>query len=102
MRKYYKTDRYKELAKIRWRQKPHHGTRPPITQERYEEMLKAQNGVCAICQQPQARQSLAIDHNHKTGAIRGLLCNACNLRLGAFEGLGPWEELAKAYIEHHK
>ncbi len=47
----------------------------------YDTMLEAQNGRCAICQRkPQARR-LAVDHNHKTGAVRGLLCTRCNHKL---------------------
>jgi len=54
----------------------------------YDEMLKYQNGVCAICGERETRkikgkiQSLSIDHNHITGQIRGLLCATCNLALG--------------------
>jgi hypothetical protein len=66
--------------------------RHSITLEQYEQMLVKQNGVCAICGNPemvenQYRQiSLSIDHNHKTGKIRGLLCIKCNTLLGRIEG----------------
>lgn len=53
----------------------------------YEQMLKQQKGRCAICRLPPSGKShgdriLHIDHNHKTGKIRGLLCRACNTALG--------------------
>lgn len=56
-----------------------------LTIEQYEELLKRQNGVCAICNKAcSSGRKLAIDHDHKTGRIRGLLCSNCNLGLGKF------------------
>lgn len=61
-----------------------------ITLEQYEEMLESQGGVCAICYRPpeansRSKKQLAVDHCHKTGAIRGLLCANCNNALGLFK-----------------
>jgi hypothetical protein len=61
--------------------------RPPrdsFSPEQYARMLIQQNGVCAVCQAPPTveRPRLCIDHNHRTGAVRGLLCNDCNSALG--------------------
>jgi hypothetical protein len=53
-----------------------------ITPEQYQEMLKAQNGVCAICFQKETRRALSVDHNHITGKVRGLLCDDCNHGIG--------------------
>jgi len=53
----------------------------------YEELLDIQNGVCAICEQPENtnyKRSLSIDHDHITGKFRGLLCHMCNTGLGKF------------------
>lgn len=55
-----------------------------ITEEIYEKILKAQNGRCAICKCQQHYQRLAVDHDHKTGQVRGLLCVQCNRGLGRF------------------
>lgn len=56
-----------------------------ITLRQYEEMLEAQEGGCAICgRPPRVDVSLHIDHEHKTGQIRGLLCFSCNAALGYF------------------
>lgn len=72
-----------------------------LTIAQYDEMLAAQGGVCAICRQPEtyARlgkiQRLAIDHDHETGMIRGLLCNRCNRRLGGWE---MFRKQAEAYL----
>ncbi len=51
----------------------------------YETILKYQEGVCAICKHPPRKTRLAIDHDHKTGLIRGLLCPFCNRAVGLFK-----------------
>lgn len=54
----------------------------------YQEMLLTQKGVCAICDKPETKlqngviRMLSVDHNHSTGAVRGLLCANCNLAIG--------------------
>lgn len=48
----------------------------------YQYMLTAQAGVCAICAEPPIIKALRVDHDHVTGKIRGLLCDACNWGLG--------------------
>lgn len=54
-----------------------------LAPERHAEMLAAQGGVCAVCGSPDNRQ-LSVDHDHETGAVRGLLCRRCNLGMGCF------------------
>lgn len=57
-----------------------------ITLENYDKMFENQNGVCAICGKiNECGRRLAVDHCHKTGKIRGLLCIRCNIWLGKFE-----------------
>jgi hypothetical protein len=61
-----------------------------LTLETYNVMLAAQGGVCAICKGAETYQpktydgpkALSVDHNHATGAIRGLLCSRCNYMIG--------------------
>ena len=56
-----------------------------LTEERYEEMLNAQGGRCKICgtaDHLDQDQLLCVDHDHCTGAVRGLLCGNCNRMLG--------------------
>lgn len=59
-----------------------------ITLEEYNTLLKTQNHVCAICNNPETLMikgklcSLAVDHCHDTGKIRGLLCTKCNRGIG--------------------
>jgi len=58
-----------------------------MTLEEYDDMLNSQGGRCAICQTdtPGASGRFHVDHNHTTGAVRGLLCNGCNVALGHFK-----------------
>ena len=57
-----------------------------ITIEQYNELFIKQNGCCRICNRHQSefKRSLAVDHDHKTNKIRGLLCHHCNRGLGDF------------------
>jgi hypothetical protein len=60
-----------------------------MTIDEYQKMYNEQNGLCLICnQQTQGRgakkNTLAVDHTHETGKIRGLLCSHCNTGLGLF------------------
>ena len=56
-----------------------------ITIEIYEKMYSTQNVCCAICGEHREMHTsnLAVDHNHDTNEIRGLLCKRCNLLLGS-------------------
>lgn len=51
----------------------------------YEKLAAKQEGCCAICGERTERKHLDVDHDHKTGQIRGLLCNSCNQGLGYFK-----------------
>ena len=53
-----------------------------ISIDEYDKIKKKQNGKCAICGEPETRRGLSLDHNHKTGIVRGLLCSNCNVLLG--------------------
>lgn len=58
-----------------------------LTPDEFRQMEETQNGVCAICEQPETdkrNHRLAVDHDHDTGRIRGLLCKSCNIGLGMF------------------
>lgn len=53
----------------------------------YDELFIKQKGCCAICEthQMDLKRSLAVDHCHETGKVRGLLCGECNKALGMFD-----------------
>lgn len=53
--------------------------------EWYKVKLEEQNGACEICGQLPDKRALALDHDHVTGKLRGLLCNGCNLIVGRIE-----------------
>lgn len=60
-----------------------------ITIEDYDRMFEEQHGYCAVCGKSEIEKHqsgtilrLAVDHNHKTGKIRRLVCRSCNLMLG--------------------
>ena len=55
-----------------------------ITLEKYNEIFEDQGGVCAICN-TKTQKDLSVDHDHKTGEIRALLCAQCNFGLGNFK-----------------
>ena len=52
-----------------------------ITEEDYDRLFEEQGGVCAICGES-PEDHLAVDHDHETKAVRGLLCRRCNSGLG--------------------
>lgn len=78
-----------------------------ITVEQYGEMHKAQNGLCAICNEPETAMrkgeviNLAVDHCHTTGAVRGLLCRDCNHTLGKMKEDSAALRRAADYLDHH-
>lgn len=48
----------------------------------YQALLSAQDGHCAACPKRPTRKRLSVDHSHRTGVVRGLLCTRCNRLLG--------------------
>ena len=61
-----------------------HLKRYGLTIEGYNALFAAQNGSCPGCSRHQSDigRSLCVDHDHKTGKVRGLLCHSCNSLLG--------------------
>ena len=54
-----------------------------ISKDKYTKMLSDQGNTCAICHnQFESNKDIHVDHDHKTGTIRGLLCFKCNVLLG--------------------
>lgn len=80
-----------------------------ISVARYNEILAAQGGVCAICKRPETMRNrrtgkireMCVDHDHKTGAVRGVLCSACNVGASNFNEDPALLRAAIAYLESH-
>jgi hypothetical protein len=77
---------------------------------RYQDMLREQGGVCAICRKPESHRDgysgkpkdLAIDHCHESGAVRALLCSACNTALGLLNDDPELLFKAREYVLYHR
>ena len=74
-----------------------------ITLEDYNKMFRNQQGCCALCSkhQNEFEMKLSVDHDHKNGRVRGLLCNPCNIRLGQFENGNKWYGENKMKIDNY-
>jgi Zn finger protein HypA/HybF involved in hydrogenase expression len=78
--------------------------------EQYKAMLKEQKHRCAICNKKETQihhstekvTQLSVDHDHKTGAVRGLLCARCNKGLGHFNDEPALIATALEYLQTHK
>ncbi|MFD1083921.1 endonuclease VII domain-containing protein [Micromonospora andamanensis] len=78
-----------------------------ITPEKYDEMLKAQDGVCAICGEGPGKKALHVDHDHACcpgkescgKCVRGLLCYRCNAGIGLLRDSPEIMRAAVAYIK---
>lgn len=79
-----------------------------LTLEDQERMLREQNYKCAICGQEIFLQGSSqkliahVDHDHKTGKVRGLLCKECNIGLGKFMDNTEYLLRAVSYLKKNK
>ncbi|KKM39575.1 hypothetical protein LCGC14_1564110 [marine sediment metagenome] len=109
-RKYKRTDKGKEAEKRyvstqKGRDANKKASRKHSLKKRYrlslsefELMRKKQRGKCMICGMRPAL-NLCVDHNHKTGKVRGLLCHPCNLALGRLE---KYFDSFKKYLRRYR
>lgn len=65
----------------------------------YDAMREAQGGLCAICR---TRPGIRVDHDHSDGRVRGLLCDRCNLAIGALGDTAAGVRAALAYLEGYE
>lgn len=72
-----------------------------ITPKDWDRMSAEQAGVCAICKQVPGGKGFYIDHCHKTGQVRGLLCFTCNMALGLLKDSAIFARSAAEYLETH-
>jgi len=67
-----------------------------LTQDEYLELLRQQGGTCPICGgEP---DPFVVDHDHRTGAVRGLLCGPCNRALGHLQDQAGLCRAAAEYL----
>lgn len=87
MKKYNREHKRTSIAHRKYNLKNSYG----LTLEKYDEILTSQKNVCAICGRSEKEENqfkklpLAVDHNHITGQVRGLLCGDCNRAIGNFQ-----------------
>ena len=89
-----------DLTKLLERYQPKKPTYkgPHLTDAEYNVLLERQGGSCAICGE-KSRDRLVVDHDHETGAVRGLLCSHCNLGLGLCRDNPVRINAAVAYLD---
>ena len=83
------------------RRNAHYQRRYGIGLEVVMGLLEKQLFRCAICQCGISESTLVVDHCHGSGAVRGLLCNRCNISLAPLERPGFFDA-AIAYLESHR
>lgn len=73
-----------------------------LTEDQYEDLIAS--GTCSICggNAVDGNHSMPVDHDHKTGRVRGLLCTHCNKGLGAFRDNPSLLRAAADYLEQEK
>ncbi len=95
----------KNKPKVSSRGRKHLLKKYNITEEQWTAIFISQNGLCAGCLKPETRivngtlARLCIDHCHKTGIVRGLLCWHCNLALGYLKDNAQTLRNLAQYIE---
>jgi|ERR1017187_7892677 hypothetical protein len=101
-REYYHATKHDPNKKVR-RRKYEYEKKFNLTIEQYDEMLRQQDYKCAICRRdtPNKKQNThwAVDHDHTTGKVRGLLCQNCNQGLGKFKDNKILLEEAIKYLQ---
>lgn len=83
-----------------WSKRHFRRVRYGLTLEQYDFLLRAQGGRCAICgTHDNSGVALGVDHHHETGAVRGLLCDPCNIAIGGLRDDPALMRAAIAYVE---
>lgn len=105
-RAWYRANRESRLAHTKQYRKDHpdiHRNRQlkrmyGITINRYHEILQEQNNACKLCGTSPPNRPV-VEHCHKTGNVRGITCQRCNIAIGAFEAYGPLFDAIAKYLE---
>lgn len=91
------TNRGREDYFKKWALKKKYG----MTKDQYDELSSRQNNRCAICtvHRDKCHNGLYVDHDHKTGKVRALLCRHCNAGLGHFKENPALINNARIYLQ---
>lgn len=95
-----KTDPKKYTAKLEYSSVARRKKKYGITREGYKALLAEQEGRCYICHTSVGNE-LRVDHDHKTGKVRKLLCSNCNSAIGLMQEDGTRLHAAADYLEQH-
>lgn len=87
--------RYREITRYE-----NYNNKYGITKDKFKELVKIQNGKCWICNEIND-EYLNVDHNHKTGEFRGLICKDCNMGIGLFKDNPDNLYRAITYLTHN-
>jgi hypothetical protein len=99
-RRKYQTSAKGRADKLKYRLQRRYG----LSVQEFERMLAQQNGVCAICREPESKKrngvfALSVDHCHLTGRVRALLCGRCNSAIGYLRESPLLARAAATYLE---
>ena len=110
-REYEARDKRQALSNRAWRQSPrgrratadtHRANKYGLTPAQYDALVLESCGRCSLCAEP---ADLVIDHCHRAGTVRALLCETCNIALGGIERDGrdaqAWLASASRYFSAH-
>jgi hypothetical protein len=95
---WYQRNRTAQILRMKWTRI---ATRYGMTRQEYLDLLSSQGGACALCGSKDPGRGdghFAVDHNHATGRIRGLLCQRCNCGIGFFADDVELMRRAAAYV----
>lgn len=93
---------FNKVAYRKHRRAHHLNKKFGLTHEQYEAMAVAQNHRCALCDCPDLPEKrLAVDHDHRTGKVRALLCDRCNRGIGYLDEDPVKLRAAAEYLESH-
>lgn len=87
------------MAKARRSRKLEHRAVLNAHRKHYDALLEFQGGGCAICGRPPGKRRHALDHDHKSMELRGILCTACNMRLTGRHTV-EWLQRAADYLQN--
>jgi hypothetical protein len=95
LRYYYRNREEMKAYAVRYKRQRKYG----LTDAEYQALRDAQDGCCAICRRELVPGQTAIDHNHATAAVRGLLCMACNGAIGLLGDSSERLRFAADYLD---